>query len=172
MPTTSICRFWGSGRGFDERALLRVARVAGVQYASPTIEESVVVGARPGDPFSGEILRVLGIDLLRPLPRDESASIVAPGEYKASTVGGPDPYTIVARRGAIVSQRVASHYRLHVGSVLRALAGDTPVRFRVAAILPAGVAGLDTSVMFVDIATAQELFGKNRTPGSDRPHRR
>lgn len=150
----------GIGRGFDERALLRVTRVDGVQYASPTIEESVVVGARSGDPFSGEILRVLGIDLLRPLPRDESASVATPGEYDASGVGGPDPYTIVARRGAIISQRVATHYHLKVGSVLRALSGDTAVRFRVAAILPAGVAGLDTSVMFVDITTAQELFGK------------
>jgi putative ABC transport system permease protein len=44
--------------------------------------------------------------------------------------------------------------------VLQALAGDRAVRFRVAAILPAAVAGLDTSVMFVDIVTAQELFGK------------
>ncbi len=60
----------GVGRGFDERALLRVQNVDGVTDVSPAIEDSVVVGARSGDPFSGEILRVLGIDLLRPLPGD------------------------------------------------------------------------------------------------------
>ena len=69
----------GVGRGFDERALVRVQDVDGVQYASPTIEESVVVGARAGDPFSGEILRVLGIDLLA----------AAAAEIAARTCGSP-----------------------------------------------------------------------------------
>jgi putative ABC transport system permease protein len=150
----------GVGRGFDERALLRVQAVDGVQYASPTIEESVVVGARPGDPFSGEILRVLGVDMLRPLPRGVGVDVATPGEFEAAGAGGLDPYTLVGGRGAIVSQRVAQRYHLHTGGVLQALAGDRAVRFRVAAILPAAVAGLDTSVMFVDIVTAQELFGK------------
>lgn len=58
----------GVGRGFDERAIVRVQNAPGINYASPTIEDSVTVGARAGDPFSGEILRVLGVDLLRPLP--------------------------------------------------------------------------------------------------------
>jgi len=149
----------GVGRGFDERALVRVQRVDGVTYASPTIEESVVVGARPGDPFSGEILRVLGVDLLRPLPRDESARVATPGEFVASGAG-PDPYALIAGRGAIVSQRVAERYHLRAGGTLVALAGDRTVRFRVAAVLPASVPGLDSSVLFVDVATAQEVFGK------------
>ncbi len=150
----------GVGRGFDERALLRVRRVEGVRYASPAIEESVVVGARAGDPFSGEILRVLGIDLLQPLPRDEAERAAAPGEFQAAGGGGPDAQTLISGRGAIVSQRVAARYHLRVGGTLAALSGDRPVRFRIAAILPASVAGLDTSVMFVDIATAQEIFDK------------
>ncbi|MBD5635122.1 MAG: FtsX-like permease family protein, partial [Candidatus Eremiobacteraeota bacterium] len=152
----------GIGRGFDERTLLRVQEIDGVQYAAPTIEESVVVGARPGDPFSGEILRVLGVDLLRPLPRDggdAAAGGASPGEF-VSSGAGPKPATLVDGRGAIVSQRIADRYHLRDGSVVRALAGDRPVDFRVAGILPAGIAGLDTSVMFVDIATAQETFGK------------
>jgi len=150
----------GIGRGFDERTLLRVQAVDGVQYAAPTIEESVVVGARPGDPFSGEILRVLGVDLLRPLPRGEGSQDATPGAFSATAGAGPNPTTIVDGRGAIVSQRIATKYRLHVGSMLVGLSGDRTVRFRVSAILPAGIAGLDTSVMFVDIATAQEVFAK------------
>jgi putative ABC transport system permease protein len=150
----------GVARGFDERAFLRVQHISGVTYASPTIEDSIVVGARPGDPFSGEILRVLGLDLLRPLPRDAAASVAIPGEYDASAGRGPDPYTLVDGRGALISDRVATRYHLRVGGVLRALAGDEPVTFRVAGIVPAGTPGLDSSVVFVDIATAQEAFGK------------
>ncbi len=150
----------GVGRGFDERALLNVQQVDGVSYASPTIEESVVVGAKPGDPFSGEILRVLGVDLLRPLPSDDTARVSTPGEYVASSGGGPDPYALISDRGAIVSKRIADRNRLRVGGKLGALAGDRSVNFTIGAILPAAVAGIDTSVMFVDIATAQEVFEK------------
>lgn len=150
----------GVGRGFDERTLLRVQHVPGVTYASPAIEDSIVVGARRGDPFSGEILRVLGLDLLRPLPRGASASAAPPGEYDANATNGADLYTLVDGRGIFVSARVAARYRLHVGSTFAALAGDKPVRFVVAGIVPVGTPGLDSSVTFVDIATAQEAFGK------------
>jgi putative ABC transport system permease protein len=152
----------GVGRGFDERTLLAVQRVDGVQYAAPTIEESVVVGARPGDPFSGEILRVLGVDLLRPLPTSSDATdaqTAAPGAF-SSAGNATSPITLVDRHGAIVSRRIADRYHLRVGQRLRALAGDRSVAFTVAAILPANVPGLDTSVMFIDISTAQEVFGK------------
>ncbi len=151
----------GVGRGFDERALLRVQRIGGVTFASPTIEDSVVVGAKPGDPFSGEILHVLGIDLLRPLPRGEGAGVGTPGEYSsgggAKTIGAA---RMIGARGAIVSARIAERFHLHVGDRLAALAGDKPVSFTVGLILPAAVAGIDSSVLFVDIVTAQEVFDK------------
>jgi putative ABC transport system permease protein len=147
----------GVGRGFDERTLLRVQDVGGVQYASPTIEDSVVVGARADDPFSGEILRVLGVDLLRPLPRVDERRADVPDAFRSSSA---DPYELIGGRGAIVSQRVVQRYHLRAGGTLEALAGDRPVRLRVSAILPAQLAGLDSSVVFVDVATAQELFNK------------
>ncbi len=156
----------GLGRGFDERTLPRIQNVPGVQYAGPTIEDSIVIGARMGEPMSGEILRVLGVDLLRPLPRGGAVSASASNgsdgstEFAAPSASGPDPYTLIAGRGAIVSQRIATKYHLHVGSDLRGLAGDRSVKLHVMSILPAGIAGLDTSVVFVDIVTAQELFGK------------
>ena len=148
----------GVGRGFDERALLRVQHLPGVTYAGPTIEDSVVVGAKPGDPFSGEILRVLGVDLLRPLPRD-GANAKDSGAF-AGGGASPDPWTFIGERGAVISQRVATRNHVKVGDTLHALAGDRTVTFRVATILPAGIAGLDSSVMFVDLATAQEVFEK------------
>jgi putative ABC transport system permease protein len=151
----------GVGRGFDERALLRVQAVDGVSYASPTIEDSVVVGAKPGDPFSGEILHVLGVDLLRPLPRGAAGEVATPGEF-SSAAGGKtiDPVRLIDERGAIVSARIAERFHLSVGDKLAALAGDKPVTFTIGAILPAAVAGVDSSVLFVDIVTAQEIFEK------------
>jgi putative ABC transport system permease protein len=149
----------GVGRGFDDRTILRVADVPGVQYAGPTIEDSLVVGAKPGDAFSGEVLRVLGVDLLRPLPSGATASVGNPGSI--GTAGGaPDPDVLVNLHGAFLSERVAAKYGLRRGSVLRGLAGDRAVTLKVAGIIPAGVAGVDSSVVFVDIATAQEIFDK------------
>jgi len=149
----------GVGRGFDERAIARVQGIDGVRYASPAIEDSIVVGARANDPFSGEILRLLGVDLLRPLPQDASAGSNSPGEFTTQSAA-PDAYALIAKRGAIVSQRVAARYHLKAGGVLEALAGDRTVRLGVSAILPPALVGVDTSVVFVDIVTAQELFGK------------
>ncbi len=149
----------GIGRGFDERTLLRVQGLDGVRDASPVIEDALVAGAHPDDPMSGEILHVLGVDLLRPLPHDESQRVAAPGAYDAAEPQS-DPYRLIGGRGAIVSQRVAGRYHLQPGSTFRALAGDRPVRLKVVAIFPPSVPGIDSSVVFVDIATAQEIFGK------------
>jgi putative ABC transport system permease protein len=139
----------GEGRGFDERTLLKVMRAPDVVQASPVIEDSIVVGARQGDPNSGEILRVLGIDLLQPLPEGV--------DVRGNT---SDPYGLMDGRGAIVSQRVVDRLGLHIGSSFAALAGGRPVTFTVAAIVPRTVSAADSSVVFVDIVTAQELFGK------------
>ncbi|HEY4439099.1 MAG TPA: FtsX-like permease family protein [Candidatus Elarobacter sp.] len=137
----------GVGRGFDERTILRVQQLPGVTYAEPTIEDSITVGARAGDPFSGEVLRVLGVDVLRPLPG-------------AAPAPQSDPWTLVNAHGAFVGERVARTHRWRVGSTMRALAGDREVTLRVAGIIPAGTVGVDSSVVFVDVATAQELFDK------------
>ncbi len=153
----------GLGRGFDERTLPRIQNLLGVQYAGPTIEDSIVIGAKQSEPLSGEILRILGVDLLRPLPRGNTVASGSGGnapDFVAPQTSGPDPYELIDGRGAIVSQRIATKFHLRVGSMLRGLAGDRTVSLRVAGILPAGIAGLDTSVVFVDIVTAQEVFGK------------
>lgn len=149
----------GVGRGFSDRTIVRVARVPGVSYAGPTIEDSMVVGAKPGDAFSGEVLRVLGVDLLRPLPGDSAAAAGTPG---ALAVGGgaPDPFVLVNGHGAFISERIAHKYGWSRGSIVRGLAGDHVVALHVAGVIPASVPGIDSSVVFVDIATAQEVFDK------------
>jgi putative ABC transport system permease protein len=148
----------GVGHGFDDRALLRVQAVPGVLYASPAIEDTVTVGARAGDAFSGEILRVLGVDLLKPVP-GSAALFATPGGVSTGTQP-VDPWVLVNGHGAFISPRVAAAHHWHSGSIITGLAGDRSVQLRVAAVLPPGVAGVDSSVVFVDIATAQEIFNK------------
>ena len=147
----------GVARGFDERAIVRVQDIAGVTYASPTIEDALTVGAKPGDPFSGEILRVLGVDLLRPLPGAAGVSAASPGGVAAQAA---DPWVLVNAHGTFVSALLAQRLHWHAGGVVHALAGDRDVTLRVAGIIPRGTVGIDSSVVFVDVATAQELFGK------------
>jgi putative ABC transport system permease protein len=148
----------GVGRGFDERTILRVQNVPGVLYANPAIEDSLTIGTRHGDRFFGEILRVLGVDLLRPVP-GSTGTFATPGDVATGTTA-PDPWVLVNGHGAFISARIADKYHWRTGSTIVALAGDRSVSLQVAAVLPASVAGIDSSVVFVDIATAQELFDK------------
>jgi putative ABC transport system permease protein len=149
----------GLGSGFDERTLVAVQRLSNVLQADPIIEDNIVIGARPGDPASGEVLRVLGVDLLRPLPEGVEQRAELPGGF-APQGSGPNPYGLIAGRGAIVSQRVVDRYGLRIGGALAVLADGRPITLRVAAILPRTVGAADSSVVFVDIVTAQEIFGK------------
>jgi putative ABC transport system permease protein len=141
----------GIGRGFDERTILRVQAVPGVISAAPAIEDNLVVGLRPHEPLSGEVLRVLGVDLLRPLPRD-AGEPVAQGDGTGNL--------LVNGAGAVISRRVADEYHLRVGSKLHGIAGDHPASLTVAGIMPPNVVGIDSSVVFVDVATAQDIFHK------------
>jgi putative ABC transport system permease protein len=141
----------GIGRGFDERALLRIIALPGVVSASPVIEDNIVIGARRGRPEDGEVLRVLGVDLLQPLPRDA-------GNPSAGRAVSAD--VLVNGRGAVISRRVARRWGLQIGSHLEAVAGARPISLTVAAILSPSVVGIDSSVVFVDIATAQDIFDK------------
>lgn len=147
----------GVGRGFDERAIVRVAALPGVQLAEPVIEDALTVGARPGDPFSGEIVRVLGVDLLRPIPGDVRGGADTPGRVGDANV---DPYVLVNEHGAFLSAALAARLHRRAGDTVHALAGDREVTLRIAGLIPRDTPGVDSSVAFVDVATAQEIFQK------------
>jgi putative ABC transport system permease protein len=140
----------GNGRGFDERVLLEVQRQDGVQSATPVIEGELAVGAGAAAFEGGELLHVMGVDVTRTaLPRgaaDASQSL-------------PDLNRFINGAGILVSERIAREYRLKTGSTLRGFAGARPVSLYVSGIIPAG-AGVDSSLAFVDIATAQEKFSR------------
>ncbi len=142
-------QIFGQGRGFDERVLLRVQEQPGVSAAYPVIEDELIVGATPSDPESGEVLRVIGVDVTRPVPQAVPAGS-APLDLNA----------FINQNGIILSSRVAQQYHAPAGALLHAYAGVRRVNLRVGAVLPAQAAGVDSSVAFVDIATAQDIFLK------------
>jgi putative ABC transport system permease protein len=143
----------GAGSGFDERALLRVQSLAGIESAAPEVDGELLVGARTGVFESGEILHVMGVDVTR--------ATLPPGA--CTSCSGSERFDVgafVNGGGIVVSDRVARAYGLRAGSPLEAFAGPRAVRLRVMGVIPRGTAGVDSSVAFVDVATAQELFDK------------
>lgn len=140
---------FGSGAGFDERALLRVQDVNGVTSASPVVEGQLVAGVRPGQTDSGEIIRVLGIDITR-------ASVPEAAKTQNENIGQFDLHRFIDEDGIFISKRIADRYARR--EYIEAYAGARRVRLPVMAVIPPGDAGVDSSVAFVDIATAQTLF--------------
>ncbi len=139
---------FAGGTGFDERALLRVQAVPHVTSASPVVEGQLVAGVRPKQPESGEIVRVLGIDLTRAAVPDAARSRNGDRAF--------DLHRFIDERGIITSKRIADRYVR--GGFLDAYAGTRRVHLPVLAVIAPGTAGVDSSVAFVDIATAQTLF--------------
>lgn len=130
----------GIGRGFDERTLLKVQRI--VQNAQPVVEGEFALGGR-----GGEILHVLGMDVTR--------QTVTPAAAQQRV----DLEPFINGAGIILSERVAREHGFHIGDAVSGFAGTRRSTLRVAAIVPSSLTA-DSSVAFVDIATAQELFDR------------
>ena len=147
------------GAPFDERALVAVERVPSISYAQPTVTGTILAGSHPADPRSGEMLPVIGVDVLRPYPGAQTQE-AASGE-DAQGQHQPSLGSLIEQNGVLISQRVATRYHLRQGSRWAVIVGVRHYRLRVAAVLPP-IVGVDSSVVFADISTAQELFGEVR----------
>lgn len=142
---------FGNGNGFDERALLKIQKRGGVVSASPIVEGEIVLGARRGEAQSGEIVSILGVDITR---------AALPGAVRAAQGSAPDfdLHAFIDGRGIIASKRIVDRYARD--GTLHAYAGARAVAFHVMGVIAPGTVGVDSSVAFVDIATAQEIFGR------------
>jgi len=160
----------GEGNGLDERIISRVRYLPGVAQARPIVEGDAFLvnratrnsSTRARTATGGETVHVIGVDALQPLPGVGDVAGVGnvaerePGAYAPR--GVPlDPGAMIAG-GAVVSTRVAHHYGLRSGTTFTVLVGTRLVSLRVAEVLPPTVSGVDSSVMFVDVATAQTMF--------------
>jgi putative ABC transport system permease protein len=129
----------GGRAGFAESLYPAIARLPGVELASPVLE--LDVGLAGGD----RTLRVLGIDILRA------------AQLQPRLLLG-DRYALLAPDRVFLSAAAADALRLGKGGRLRLAVGQRVVELEVAGVLPAsslrGVAAL------TDIATAQWRFGR------------
>ncbi len=157
----------GTGNGLDERLISRVRYLPGVAQARPVIEGDAFLQSGATRDLRqaavGETVHVIGVDALQPLPRIGNGAGVGnvaqhePGAYTPR--GVPlDPGTMIAERGAVVSARVAQRYGLPSGAMFAVLVGARAVPLRVAEVLMPSVTGVDSSVVFVDVASAQTMF--------------
>lgn len=107
---------------------------------------------------ASESVHIIGVDMLQPLPGVGNFSQREPGAFAPD--GSPlDPRVTIEERGAVVSARIARRFGLRVGGHVQTLVGSRYIPLQVAAVLPLTVTGVDSSVVFVDVGTAQSLFG-------------
>ncbi|BCS33222.1 permease [Luteitalea sp. TBR-22] len=154
----------GTGFGLDEQVLPQLDWLRAYGVTSPVIDGDIlaVVGggqAAPGSPPRTELLRVLGVDILRDFPvRDYEVGDAgaAPRPQTAADILGllTDP------SAAVITRAFADRHGLEVGDPLRVIVSDRPRDLRVRALLEAeGPARLlDGNFLLMDIAAAQWAF--------------
>ncbi|HEX7054243.1 MAG TPA: ABC transporter permease [Burkholderiales bacterium] len=129
----------GSRAGFPEALYPAIARLPGVELASPALElEAGIAGEE-------RTLRVIGVDILRAAQLQPRLIL-------------EDRYAILSPDTVFLSAAAAEALALGKGDRLRLVAGQQQVALEVAGVLPAsslrGVAAL------TDVATAQWRFGR------------
>jgi putative ABC transport system permease protein len=138
------------GPGIPEETLARLAWLRGIGATlAPAITETAAAGAR-----DGEVVEVLGIDPLAEAGAREYSFAASGSEANLFSVFSPN--------SILVTEAFAARHSLRVGSVLPLVTNSVERTFRVAAVLrPAGAArAASGSIVFMDLAAAQEVFGK------------
>jgi putative ABC transport system permease protein len=142
------------GPGIPEATLERLAwlRSAGATLA-PAITETAAAGA-----VDGEVVDVLGVDPLADGAAREY-SFDHPSKHASEA---SDILSIFEKDSILVTSVFAKRNSLRPGSSLRLVTNGVERTFRVAAVLqPAGAArAASGSIVFMDLAAAQEAFGK------------
>jgi putative ABC transport system permease protein len=158
------------GAGIDERRLPALGWLRGYGDVAPVIEGDLVY-RQPGQPT--EVLRMLGVDILRDRPFREYNLLEWAGsaEHDAGTSGpgqGPGIRTeeflqlLVDPASAIVAAKFAQPRGLTPGSTLLVNIGDRTVALKIRGLLrdegPARV--LDGRFVLMDIAAAQQTLDR------------
>lgn len=135
--------------GFDETLLLKVRAAQGVKHAAPLVMSIAPVDRRPG-----EVLLVLGVDLL------------AEEAFREYLLAGQDEPVDLKRllqpETLFLSRSFATAHGLAVGDHITLLTGSRRRSFTIQGLLePRGPArALEGHLALMDIATAQESFDK------------
>jgi putative ABC transport system permease protein len=154
------------GPGIPEATLTRLAwvRRAGATLA-PAITETAAAGA-----VDGEVVDVLGIDPLADTAAREYSFAEEKKEKKNFLEGEEGKkratttalFSIFEEKSLLITSALAKRHGLRTGSSLSLVTNGVERTFRVAAVLhPVGAArAASGSILFMDLAAAQEAFGK------------
>ncbi len=147
--------------GFDERLLPAIAATPGVASAVPVVQAvTPVLGQGPTPEQApvaeetGEVLLVLGVDVLA------DADV---REYRGPTPEVEDPLRLLTEPDAILlTARFARAHGLSVNDPIRLLTPTGPKRFVIRGLLAeqGAARSMDGQVAVLDIAAAQLAFGK------------
>jgi putative ABC transport system permease protein len=153
------------GDRVPDRVYADVRYLDGIANAAPIIDQPIAFGVDPRRGSGGTEARLLGVDLLQPLPGVTGFDEGRPGPFVPAG-SFVDPAALIGTNGAIVSAKTARAFHLRRGSHIAALAGADIVDLTIANVLPSDISGIDSSVVFVDITTAQRMF--HYGPAADR----
>ena len=174
------------GPGIPEETLERLAWLRGIGATlAPAISETAAAGAK-----DGEVVEVLGIDPLSDpsareysfaeegekknfLEGEEEIERAATSAHSGGAAArreethtfeesSPGLFSVFAKQSLLVTEAFAARHGLRVGSPFRLVTNSVERTFRVAAVLKlAGAARAAAgSIVFMDLAAAQEAFGK------------
>ena len=146
------------GVGIDETRIAQLGWLREHGLVSPVIDRDVLIGL-PGDGASREVLRLLGVDILRDQPFRDYSLVEAPAPARVTTEEFlrrlTDPRSIV------LTKVFTDRHGLAVGGRVELLVGERTVPLRVTGVLgddgPARV--LDGNFALMDIAAAQWAVG-------------
>ena len=150
----------GAGIGVDEDQLAELGWVRTFGLVSPVIDGDALLRAKSGAVAKAELVRVLGVDILRDRPFRE---------YRLVNDARPQPITtqeflalLTDPKAVVVTQVFADRHGLELDSDVEMLVGDQPVGLVVRGLLgsegPAQV--LDGNFVLMDIAAAQLALGR------------
>jgi putative ABC transport system permease protein len=159
------------GAGIPEETLERLAWLRGIGATfAPAITETAATGAR-----DGEVVEVLGIDPLadarareysfapsQDASTKQTTTFLEGEEGKPRAGSEANLFSVFSPHTILITEAFASRNGLRVGSPFTLVTNSVERTFRVAAVLRlAGAArAASGSIVFMDLAAAQEAFGR------------
>ena len=145
----------GAGIGVAEAELSRLEWLREYGLVSPVIDGDALLRPAGGTNAEAEMVRVLGIDILRDRPFREYR--LREGDHQREITTQEFLSLLTDPRAVVLTQAFADRYQLSVGSAVELIVGDRRVELTVRGLLgdegPAQV--LDGNFALMDIAAAQ-----------------
>ena len=150
----------GAGVGVAEVELARLGWLREYGLASPVIDGDALLRPAVGRSAEGEMVRVLGIDILRDRPFREYR--LQDGAQQRLVTTQEFLSLLTDRRAVVLTQAFADRYQLNVDSAVELIVGDRRIGLTVRGLLgdegPAQV--LNGNFALMDIAAAQLAFDR------------